>query len=357
MSWYFGTLTTVFLTAVVVIASLMVAPAEAAPLRIDNLVVFGDSLSDIGNDYELTQGAVPPASLYFQGRFTNGPLWVDYLADVQGVNLRPSRVVADPSAGSVNFAHAGASTGAGNLTPGGFFVPGVVAQVESYRTALANSGRQAEAQTLFVIWGGANDYLLGLTEDPVEPTGNLRAAIEQLYDAGARRFLVPNLPDLSVAPIVNRDPALRALSEQHNRLLERALTELDQTLPDATLTRLDVEALFNTWLADPAAYGFTSGSAPGSAAGCLLPPFRCLPVNAAGTPFFWDEQHPSTEVHVRIAQAALRALEDTDPVEVSEPGSIVLITGGLVGFGLLVRRSRRFNLNPAVRASMPKCGR
>lgn len=41
-----------------------------ASAAIDQLYVFGDSLSDTGNTYKATQGIIPPSPPYFQGRFS-----------------------------------------------------------------------------------------------------------------------------------------------------------------------------------------------------------------------------------------------------------------------------------------------
>ena len=54
---------------------------------------------------------------------------------------------------------------------------------------------------LFFVWGGANDLAI----DPSVATAgdainNLATIINMLYSSGARQFLVPNLPDLSLTP-------------------------------------------------------------------------------------------------------------------------------------------------------------
>jgi outer membrane lipase/esterase len=41
------------------------------------LVIFGDSLSDIGNVYILTNYTYPISPPYYQGRFCDGPNWID----------------------------------------------------------------------------------------------------------------------------------------------------------------------------------------------------------------------------------------------------------------------------------------
>lgn len=47
-----------------------------------NIVAFGDSLTHNGNLYAATEatGGIPPAPSYSNGRFSNGPVWVEYLA-------------------------------------------------------------------------------------------------------------------------------------------------------------------------------------------------------------------------------------------------------------------------------------
>ncbi|ORX70562.1 hypothetical protein DL89DRAFT_322022 [Linderina pennispora] len=53
------------------------------------LHVFGDSLSDVGTLRQLTLGIVPPPP-YWNGRFSSGPVWNEYLALKLGYNSIPS---------------------------------------------------------------------------------------------------------------------------------------------------------------------------------------------------------------------------------------------------------------------------
>ena len=46
-----------------------------------NLVVFGDSLSDPGNLNRRTLGFFVPSSVFYHSRFSNGPIWTDYITD------------------------------------------------------------------------------------------------------------------------------------------------------------------------------------------------------------------------------------------------------------------------------------
>ena len=58
------------------------------------LYVFGDSLSDTG------RSPATPSTNYFNGRFSNGPLWVEYLSADLGIPYNPSN----------NFAVSGTTT-------------------------------------------------------------------------------------------------------------------------------------------------------------------------------------------------------------------------------------------------------
>ena len=51
-------------------------------LSFQNLVVFGDSLSDNGNTF-ISVGL--PKAPYYDGRWTNGPNWVDYFSQLAGI--------------------------------------------------------------------------------------------------------------------------------------------------------------------------------------------------------------------------------------------------------------------------------
>ena len=67
------------------------------------LYAFGDSLTDTGNVYLAAPGV--PLAPYYNGRFSNGPLWVEGLANNLGLSINPS------VGGGTNYAFGGAVTG------------------------------------------------------------------------------------------------------------------------------------------------------------------------------------------------------------------------------------------------------
>lgn len=74
-------------------------PLKATAASFTQIYVFGDSVSNIGNVFDSTGGAIPPNQFYFDGRFSNGPVWVDYLAQDLGLSLTPLLVFLNPLQG------------------------------------------------------------------------------------------------------------------------------------------------------------------------------------------------------------------------------------------------------------------
>lgn len=137
--------------------------------KINQLYIFGDSLSDTGNIYRATGGAYPSSPPYFQGRYSNGLVWVEYLAS--GLKLTPKQ--------STNFAFGGATTGTSSMNG----IPGLLAQVDNFTKAHPDINPNA----LYVLWAGANDYLYG-TSNSTMPIENLSKAIHLLSTRGAKKF-------------------------------------------------------------------------------------------------------------------------------------------------------------------------
>jgi phospholipase/lecithinase/hemolysin len=272
---------------------------EALALTPSRLIVFGDSLSDIGNINDATLGAVPGRS-YFDGRFSNGPAWVERLATNLGVGpLLPS------TAGGTNYAYGGAqTTGANGI--GGLFIRDLDEQLADY-----NATQVADPTALYVVWAGANDLFDGQT-DVTAPIGRVVSSLESLAARGARQFLVPNLPILGRIPEYNRDASASAafdqLSHQYNALFESAIESLASRTLNATFYRLDVGELFSGAIASPSAYGLTNvtdPAAPGLDPGALF--YRESRIVAHPEQYlFWDTIHPTAAVHGILGDVASR---------------------------------------------------
>jgi phospholipase/lecithinase/hemolysin len=282
-----------------------------------SIVIFGDSLSDTGNDATLTaakyglSGQVPgPASDYTSGRFTDGTdtlpaavnykgVWVEQLAAM--FTAKPP--VLNSLAGGTNYAYGFATTDVGTSIlaygPGSAFsvvVNNMGQQVTDY---LATSPVITN-KTLFIVWGGANDILNATSPTAITNAVSQEAAIVQrLVAAGATDILVPNLPPLGLVPRVSGTPALAiaatAAAQGFNQALAASLAAIPAANPGKTLHifQLDIYTLFNTIVGPPVVKGFTNVTASSQA----------QPVNP-DTYLFWDDLHPTTFGHSQIAAAA-----------------------------------------------------
>jgi phospholipase/lecithinase/hemolysin len=276
--------------------------ARAVALTPSRLVVFGDSLSDIGNINNETLGVVP-GSHYYSGRFSNGPVWVDRLALDLGVGpLLPS------TDGGDDFAYGGAETSGANGI-GGLFIHDLDEQLSDFRAS-----RTVDPNALYVVWAGANDLFDGETDVNV-PISRVVASLESLTALGATQFLVPNLPILGRIPQYNRDPAASAafdqLSYQYNSAFASAIDQLAARHPSATFYQLDVGELFSSAIAAPAAFGLTNvtdPAAPGLTPGKLF----YFESRIAAHPeqyLFWDAIHPTTTVQSILGDVASRLID------------------------------------------------
>ena len=144
--------------------------AQAGPFT--GLVVFGDSLSDIGN---IAQSPFinTPGPYYSNGRFSNGPVYAESLATGLGL---PTLVRS--TNGGNDFAYGGAKT-TGTGFPDNLFVKDIDDQVSQFLAS-----RTANASTLYLIFAGANDLIGGQTNMSA-PINSLMGSINQLVTVRA----------------------------------------------------------------------------------------------------------------------------------------------------------------------------
>lgn len=287
-----------FLLVAALIGSGSMAADRAAAGPFSNLVVFGDSLSDVGNISQATLGTTP-GQYYWNARFSNGPVYAETLAT--GLALPP--LVRSTASGN-DFAYGGAQTsGTGGLN--GFVIKDIDEQVDQFLAT-----RTASASTLYVVFAGANDLLNGQTNMSI-PVNSLSTSINRLVTAGARQFLVFNLPPLGDTPRYNGSQSTlttyNTRSQQYNAALSTMLDGLHTSNPALTIYRYDVTSLFTQALANPQLFGLTNVTA--SAAPGLSPGDTSYDTSKEvpnpNQYLFWDDLHPTTTVHAILAQRAL----------------------------------------------------
>ncbi|MFT3857318.1 MAG: SGNH/GDSL hydrolase family protein [Aquabacterium sp.] len=227
-----------FAASLAITAAATMAPGAA--FAYDELVVFGDSLSDNGNFYNAIF-RIAPSKPYYEGRFSSGPVAVEVMAGLLGIPL-------------VDQAFGGASSGIDNrYLPG--TGTGLRGQVDSYLTKLSAAGKAADPADLYVLWGGGNDLLDEITEGRGDaiPTvidttvSNLAGSVSALYQAGARDLLLPLMPDMATSFYGTSGQYattfLSQVSASFNDALRARMAEVAQASPGLTLRIFDTPAV------------------------------------------------------------------------------------------------------------------
>ncbi len=313
-------------------AALVCAIAATAPTaRADtftSLTVFGDSLSDTGNLFAATLGTTPESPPYFDGRFSNGPIWADILAedfDAKGLE-------------SQNFAYGGA-----RALPEADLLPDLPEQLGLFAlTGSPDLGSRPIASLLF----GAND-IFGAIGTP-ELDAVAMAAANAVADAavalsgfGFGDFLIFNLPDLGATPRYNlfapdAAPAATAATLSFNATLEGRVDALRDT--GINVIDIDLFAFIDDMIADPAAFGVTDTTLPclfpnAAAAEFFVQPVLCEVAAQTGRAFF-DGVHPNVVIHAQVA-----GIVAAQVAPVPLPASALLLFAGIAGLAALRRRA------------------
>jgi outer membrane lipase/esterase len=273
------------------LALLLATPlmASASAPAYDAIYVFGDSYCDVGNIYLATSGAIPSSPPYFQGHFSNGPIWVEHVAGYLGLPMKPYL------AGGTDYAFGGAWMTAPQVTPEGT-IPSVPQQVALY---LSLHGGKADPKALYVIEGGGND-ILGTTSGSADALGfKIATGIAEsellLRRAGAHNFLIPNLINVGALPAAAANAAFAtAASDATNSWLNKLLG-LESFLEGIRILRVDVFSLLSAVKTDPFHFGFVNITTP-----CLNPITGAVCSDPDHT-FFWDVEHPTEFGHAFFA--------------------------------------------------------
>ncbi|XP_024540146.1 GDSL esterase/lipase At5g45910 [Selaginella moellendorffii] len=281
--------------------------------KIPAIFQFGDSLSDTGNSLIAFPQAYkrlntsPYGETFFHGpsgRECDGRLIVDFLASSYGLPLLEPylrRFKGQDWRHGVSFAACGASAlGRSffhdhNISIGATFQLDIQLQwFREFKTVSAmrssKRGRRTHpsaddfSQALYIVGEiGGNDYgdmmstmdysqMLQFVPMVVQ---TIRDFIQDLYNLGARKFLVINIPRQGCNPsvILSRRPSDRlddfgcvadfnALNSRHNSLLRIAVDNLRERLAGASIALADFYGLTGDVLRNPQEYGFTETSKP-----------------------------------------------------------------------------------------------
>jgi cholinesterase len=270
---------------------ILVLSASAFAQSISQVVVLGDSLSDNGNLYNLIGR---PGAPYWQGRISNGPVAVEYLAQSLGVPLK-------------DFAVAGATTGVGNIvdygtveTLGLFSLPGITTALQSALTGGVDSN------ALYLVWGGANDLIYFATTPAAAAVAinkavtNLVNIVGELKSLGATHIAVINLPDLG------KSPSLLANGPQVSTFFTQISIAFNQTLQSNLpigVHYVDSFSLRSYVGSNAEEYGFENTAEP-----CFTGSSLCTDPDKY---LYFDSLHPTTVAHKLLGNGFYHSVAPT----------------------------------------------
>ena len=276
--------------------ALVHGPAAA---QFNQFYFFGDSLTDAG---------------VYGARYTVNPglVWAQDLGARYGITVTPS------TQGGVDFAQGGARV----TQPSTLILPGAPQRSLSVQIdELLHATPALNPEAVYAVWIGANDILLnvGAAGAGLISAGQLQAnittaatdtlaQIARLRNAGAKRIMVFNLPDIGKTPFGVSTPAapFSALTGLFNSTLQAGLASLN-----VDIIPMNMFGLFNEVIANPASFGLTNATSPActttSSLNCTLA--TLVAPNADKTFAFADGVHPTPAGHQIISDYAAAIIE------------------------------------------------
>ena len=313
---------------VAVAAMLMATASFGQAPAFSRLVVFGDSLSDTGNVRARTSakssGAIDYPSHTFNydnGRFTNDTdtdpashtylgVWHEQLArSFLGVPAATNSL-----GGGLNYAFGGAITTDGTHqeveeTP----VADITITIDDMGKQLDDYFAQhvVDPSALYIVWGGSNDIRNDDTSANVTATvGRVANLVSRLGTAGAKYIMVPNVVPIGDAPRYSgtpEGPPKNQAAAEYRKELAGGLDGVQSTLAaqgfTPTIYRVDEWADTVRIFSNGPRFGFTNITKPAQD-------------NSSANPdeyIFWDDLHPTTAGHYRLALTAYNAIVNLPP--------------------------------------------
>ena len=216
--------------------------------RFSKMIVFGDSYSDTGNVYRLTNGTWPIVPPYYQGRFSNGPNWVDRLSFIDKADYAYGSATTDS-----NFVQGLTKL---NTLP----VPGVRQQIQIY---LNNTDKTSInfARTLYILWAGGNDFIFNNTVPIPSIVNSLMNGVRDLLAVGAQNILVFNQIPFQALPYTkqfNQAALFTGITALANNGILTSLQAIQKNNTNASINMFDLNALMVKVLSNTSSLTFAN---------------------------------------------------------------------------------------------------
>jgi phospholipase/lecithinase/hemolysin len=253
-------------------------------------------LSDTGNAYKLTGGKSPNTRIYTNHRYSNGPVWNDYLAEKY------------PNLNIKNYAVGGATSDNDviNLVPG---IPSLKDQALKISEELSKPSQNCESnkenKKIAFIWGGNNDFFVNATVASKAIIPNLMNIVDILKQTKKFDYIfICNLVNIAHTPFgmslpPTENEALNLITIQINQALTKAISDEQAKNSNNCLMLVDADQIAMKLITAP-----SSKSLNWEPYGFCVDDLNPLTTNICNNPndyFFWDRQHPNTESHKRIS--------------------------------------------------------
>jgi hypothetical protein len=251
------------------------------------LYVFGDGISTTTNN---TSGL----PYYYGKRYSNGRVWVEVLAQRQGLLYDSNK--------NWSYFYNSSTT--------------LVTHVNSF-----NAPTNA-TNALFIIWVNCADLWFPATYAGTtmstwtnainqSQTNHYKAATNLYFAKGVRTLIMPNAVDISTIPEFNwsgNASFIHRMCTNYNVAFSNTVNRIRATCTNLTLYTPDFFSLLTNILAHSASYGVTNALCDGlsvDAVHAMNCGFPSAATNGFGTNLiFWNENNPTAMVHAWMANTA-----------------------------------------------------
>ena len=303
------------LAATFLAGSLFSVKAVAADYS--DLWIFGDSFSDNGSTSKILPllKALKAPPLPANGKLTDDKLWIEFFAEQLGYPHRARTFWKHSSEQPGNFSMIAASS-----QEDVFAIMDFPEQVDAFATEIGTF----DSKDLIVVQIGVNDALeamkiygrnreaLGNDQAFAKGQAYVKTALEsygevfeRLIRLGGKNFLVVNSPNLGRAPFA-RQRNIPELAEKYSLILNAEIAKQIANFDSVNIKLFDLYKNLETALANPAGFGLRADLILDKPCGFRGENgIRCTEPEKY---FYYDLNHPTTQVNKRIAEEAIKAL-------------------------------------------------